>query len=79
LEAAAAAAARDGQMISPTGIIPEAMMYPEKQAEVVALIKGMTATGDWKRELLQGWGRLVGVKIRQHQYRAVFLSGWDVA
>jgi len=65
-------------MISPTGIIPEELMFPEKQKDVLALIKGMTATGDWKRELLQGWGRLVGIKVSQAQYRAVYITGWDV-
>jgi hypothetical protein len=54
-------------------------MYPEKQKDVLALIKGMTGTGDWKRELLQGWARLVGIKVSQAQYRAVFVTGWDVA
>lgn len=65
-------------MISPTGIVPEELMYPQKLGEVMTLLKAKTATGDWKREVLQGWARLVGVKISQAQYRAVYHTGWDV-
>jgi hypothetical protein len=66
-------------VISPTGIVPEELMYPEKLKDVMELLKAKTATGDWKREVLQGWARLVGVKISQAQYRAVFSTGWDVS
>jgi hypothetical protein len=65
-------------MQSPTGIIPEPLMYPEKLGEVMTLLKGMTGTGSWKREVLQGWARLVGVKISQAQYGAVYATGWDI-
>jgi hypothetical protein len=40
-------------------------------------LKDQTATGDWKREVLQGWARTVGVKVSQAQYRAVFITGYD--
>lgn len=66
-------------MISPTGIIDESLMYPEKLGAVMEFLKAETATGDWKREVLQGWARTVGVKISQAQYRAVWLTGWDHA
>ena len=65
-------------MISPTGIIPEELMYPQRLGDVMTLLKSKVATGDWKREVLQGWARTVGVKISQAQYRAVYQTGWDV-
>ena len=64
-------------MISPTGIIAEGLMYPESMSQVMQFLKDQTATGDWKREVLQGWARTVGVKVSQAQYRAVFLTGHD--
>jgi hypothetical protein len=64
-------------MLSPTGIIPEDLMYPEKLGEVMTLLKDMVQTGTWKREVLQGWARVVGSKISQAQYRAVYMSGYD--
>jgi hypothetical protein len=66
-------------MISPTGIIAEALMYPQCISQVMQFLKDQTATGDWKREVLQGWARLVGVKISQAQYRAVYRTGYDVS
>lgn len=65
-------------MISPTGIIGEALMYPECLSQVMQFLKDKIATGDWKREVLQGWARVVGVKISQAQYRAVYRTGYDV-
>jgi hypothetical protein len=64
-------------MISPTGIIAEALMYPEHMSKVMQFLKDTHGTGDWKREVLQGWARTVGVKVSQAQYRAVFVTGWD--
>lgn len=66
-------------MLSPTGIVPEELMYPQKLGEVMTLLKSKVGTGDWKREVLQGWARCVGTKISQAQYRAVYQTGWDVA
>ena len=52
-------------------------MYPQRLNDVMTLLKGTLATGDWKREVLQGWARTVGVKISQAQYRAVYRTGYD--
>jgi hypothetical protein len=65
-------------MISPTGIIAEALMYPECMSQVMQFLKDTPGTGSWKREVLQGWARVVGVKVSQAQYRAVFMTGHDV-
>jgi hypothetical protein len=64
--------------ISPTGIIPESLMYPAKLGEVMSYIKALTAPAEWKRGLLFGWARVVGVKLNSSQYLAVYNSGWDV-
>lgn len=64
-------------MISPTGIIPESLMYPERLGEVMQLLKDTPGTGSWKREVLQGWARTVGTKISQGQYNAVYDTGYD--
>lgn len=41
-------------------------------------LKDKPGTGSWKREVLQGWARVVGVKISQAQYNAVYRTGYDV-
>jgi len=53
-------------------------MYPEKLGEVMNLLKQTVGIGSWKREILQGWARTVGLKISQAQYRAVYMTGYDV-
>lgn len=65
-------------MISPTGIIDESLMYPERLSQVMQFLKDKAATGSWKREVLQGWARVVGAKISQSQYNAVYQTGYDV-
>lgn len=65
-------------MISPTGIIDESLMFPERLSMVMQFLKDKTATGDWKRQVLQGWARVVGAKISQAQYAAVYRTGYDV-
>lgn len=65
-------------MISPTGIIPEELMYPAKLGDVMTFLKQATGTGSWKREVFQGWARTVGVKISGSQQNAVYQTGWDL-
>lgn len=65
-------------MISPTGIIPEELMYPSKLGEVMAFLKTTVGTSTWKRDVFQGWARTVGVKISGSQQNAVFQTGWDL-
>ena len=54
-------------MISPTGIIPEELMYPQKVRDVMQFISTTPGTGTWKRQLLQGWAKTVGVKVSHVQ------------
>ena len=63
--------------ISPTGIIPEALMFPSKLGAVMQLIKTMAAPGDFKESLLIGWCRTVGVRVNASQRATVRDSGWD--
>jgi len=65
-------------MLSPTGVIPEALMYPDKLGDVMTLLKQMPGTSDWKRDIFMGWARTVGVKIANSQKNAVFQTGWDL-
>ncbi len=64
-------------MESPTGIIPETLMYPEKLKEVVGFLQAQALPGDFKRKVLQGWAVTVGIRIRERDYKAVEKSGVD--
>ncbi len=64
-------------MESPTGIIPEALMYPEKRKEVIAFLQGAALPGDFKRKVLQGWALTVGIRIRSRDFHLVEASGVD--
>jgi hypothetical protein len=64
-------------MSSPTGVIPEDLMYPAKVGEVMQFIKNLAIPGEDKKSLLFGWARTVGVRLAPSQYRAVFVTGTD--
>jgi hypothetical protein len=64
--------------ISPTGIIPEELMYPAKLGDVMEFIKALPTPADWKKGLLFGWARVVGVKLNSSQYHAVYVTGTDL-
>jgi len=63
--------------ISPTGIIPEALMYPARLGDVMLLIGQLAAPGDYKEQLFIGWARTVGVTVNASQRATVRQSGWD--
>lgn len=63
--------------ISPTGIIPEALMYPARLGDVMQLIETLAAPGDYKEQLFIGWARTVGVTVNASQRATVRQSGWD--
>lgn len=64
-------------MISPTGILPENLMYPAKLGDVMEFIKAMPMPGHYKEQLFLGWSRTVGVKLRGSQIDAVRNTGTD--
>jgi hypothetical protein len=62
-------------MASPTGIIPEVLMYPGQLGAVMDFLIALPAYGDEKEKLLFGWAKTVGVRLSGSQYRKVRLSG----
>jgi hypothetical protein len=64
-------------MESPTGIIPEELMYREKKAEVVRFLIAQPLPGDLKRRLLEGWCLTVGIRARSRDFNLVHASGFD--
>lgn len=65
-------------MRSPTGIIPEALMYPARLGEVLRFLKALPVPGHEKRDLLIGWAKTVGVKLRASLLASVERSGVDL-
>jgi hypothetical protein len=64
-------------MESPTGLIPEELMFPAKWVEVVRFLQAQPWPSDLKREVLTGYAVTVGVKIPDRYKRAVGNSGVD--
>jgi len=64
-------------MESPTGIIPEDLMFPQKKKEVITFLLSAPYTGDYKRRLLEGWAVTVGLRLRSADYSRVEKSGID--
>lgn len=64
-------------MESPTGIIPEDLMFPEKKKQVIAFLQAQALPGDFKRRLLEGWCLTVGVRCRSKDFSDVANSGVD--
>lgn len=65
-------------MESPTGIIPEELMFPGKRSEVIRFLLAQPYPGDFKRRLLEGWAITVGIRLRGRDYAAVERSGVDL-
>lgn len=61
-------------MISPTGFIPESLMYPQKKAQVVSYLIAQPLPGNLKRRILEGWCITVGVRARPRDYYLVNAS-----
>lgn len=62
---------------SPTGIIPEELLFPSKRAAVMAYLINLPVDGDDKVALLLGWARAVGVTVNSSQRSTVRDSGID--
>lgn len=76
------AATRTGQgnvqlTISPTGIIPESLMYGFALGDVMAYIGRLHIDGDSKADLFRGWAQTVGVKLAGSQVNRVRDTGTD--
>lgn len=64
---------------SPTGIIPEELMYKERRGDVVMFIQRLLMPGHLKRDLLQSWAMTVRTRITQEEFKAVEQSGTHTA
>lgn len=65
-------------MESPTGVIPEELMFREKKMEVIRFLQAQPYTGDLKRRFLEGWAVTVGLRLRGADFKAVERTGIDV-
>ncbi len=63
--------------LSPTGVIPEELMFPARLAEVIRFLENLAVAGQIKEQLLVGWSRTVGVKVSSGQLAKVRRSGVD--
>jgi hypothetical protein len=64
-------------MISPTGIIPEELMYPQKKQDVIRFLLAQALPGNIKRRILEGWCVTIGVRCRPRDYYLLESSGID--
>ena len=64
-------------MESPTHIIPEELMYPQRLGEVMERLKSLPGSSDEKMNVFMGWAKEVGVKLSASQKDAVRDSGYD--
>lgn len=64
---------------SPTGILPEELLYPRRLADVMLYLQRMPVTGDEKLSVFIGWARMVGVRVNSSQRIAVRNTGTDFA
>jgi hypothetical protein len=60
---------------SPTGIIPEELMYKEKRKQVRAWLIQQPLPGHIKRDLLFAWARTVYVRLGAREIAEVEASG----
>ena len=56
---------------SPTGIIPAELNAPRDLPAVLAFLRSTQIPGEERKELLFGWARNVGLKIRRADYESL--------
>lgn len=64
-------------MESPTGLIPEQMMNAGAKPQVLDFLRAQPWPGDFKRQVLAGWGNVVRSPIMLADSNSVAASGWD--
>lgn len=64
-------------MESPTGIIPEELMYPQKKKEMLAWLLFFPLPSYTKQRLAEGWCMTVGCRLRKRDYHMLEVSGTD--
>lgn len=56
---------------SPTGIIPQEFNTPAQLSDVLKFLRSLPIPADERQELLFGWSRNVGLKIRRADYESL--------
>lgn len=64
-------------MESPTGIIPEELMYPQLKREMLSWLIMQPLPSSTKRRLAQGWCITVGCRLKSREYHLLEVSGTD--
>ncbi len=64
-------------MESPTGLIPESLMDAGSKRQVLDFLLAQTWPGDFKQQVLAGWGNVTGSTITAADRNSVAASGWD--
>jgi hypothetical protein len=64
-------------MESPTGIIPERLMDAGAKRQVLDFLLAQPWPGDFKLQVLYGWGIVVGNMISASDAHIVHASGWE--
>lgn len=62
---------------SPTGIIPESLLFPARLPQVIEFLVRLPIEGETKVDLLVGWAKTVGVTLNASQRNTVRHSGTD--
>jgi len=62
---------------SPTGIIPEDLMYPQRKKDMLAFLMFQPLPSWTKRRLAEGWCITVGCRLNSREYHLLEVSGVD--
>lgn len=63
-------------MESPTGLIPEELMYAGAKRQVLDYLIAQPWPGDFKLQVLAGWGKVVDNTITADDRAVMSASGW---
>lgn len=64
-------------MESPTGLIPEELMTAGMKPKVIDYLAAQPWPGDFKIQVLQGWGNVVNNHITAADRAVMAGTGWD--
>lgn len=64
-------------MASPTFVIPEELMYPDRKRAVVDFLAKLPLEAKLKKNILLGWAQTVGMRIEASLYSELEESGID--
>ena len=63
-------------MESPTGIVPEELLHLGMKKQFLDWLLAQPLDGDYKLQILAGWGQVVGNLPTASDRRIVAASGW---